>query len=34
MKNYTEYAKHVVVADEHFFATLVRHSPYCADHVR
>lgn len=33
VRNYTEYAEHIVVADENFFATLLKNSPYCADHV-
>lgn len=30
-RDYVHYAKYVVVADEHYFATLIKNSPYCAD---
>mmetsp|Transcript_75543 Transcript_75543/g.147952 ORF Transcript_75543/g.147952 Transcript_75543/m.147952 type:complete len:811 (-) Transcript_75543:130-2562(-) len=29
---YREYGKHTVVADENFFATLLKNSPFCASH--
>ena len=32
-KNFTAYAQHIMVADEHYFPTLLRNSPYCADIV-
>lgn len=30
---YAEYAQHVIVADENYFQTLFKNSPYCEDHV-
>lgn len=30
---FIDYAKHIMVADEHYFTTLIKNSPYCADHV-
>ncbi len=32
-KDYIHYAKHVVVADEHYFATMFRNSPFCDEIV-
>ena len=32
--HYESYARHVVVADENYFATLISNSPYCADIIR
>ncbi|CAM9744811.1 unnamed protein product, partial [Chrysoparadoxa australica] len=31
--HFTQYAQHIVVADEVFFSTLLKHSPHCHDHV-
>jgi hypothetical protein len=31
--SYREYAEHVVIADEHYFATMFQNSPYCKDLV-
>lgn len=31
--SYQSYATHVVVADEHYFSTMLSHSPYCRDLV-
>ena len=31
--NFTQYAQYIIVADETYFATLFRHSPYCNYHV-
>lgn len=30
---YIKYAKHIIVADENFFATVLKHSPFCHKHV-
>ncbi|CAM9930830.1 unnamed protein product, partial [Ectocarpus fasciculatus] len=32
-REFIEYAKHIMVADEHYFTTLIKNSPYCADQV-
>lgn len=32
-KDYSEYAKHIIIADENFFATMFMNSPYCQDEV-
>eukprot|EP01041_Mallomonas_annulata_P013712 gene13712-29162_t len=32
-RNFTSYAQHIVVADEHYFGTMVKNSPYCTDHA-
>ncbi len=31
---YIEYAQHIIVADEHYFATMLLNSPYCQDVVK
>jgi hypothetical protein len=31
--NFTRYAEHVVVADENYFSTMFKNSPYCLDLV-
>lgn len=28
---YIDYAKHIIIADENYFATMIMNSPYCAD---
>jgi hypothetical protein len=33
VSEFIEYFTHVVVADEHFFSTILRNSPYCTKHV-
>lgn len=30
---FVDYAQHIMVADEHYFTTMIKNSPYCADHV-
>jgi hypothetical protein len=31
---YATYAQHIIVADENFFATLIKNSPYCSDPIK
>lgn len=31
--DYTFYVQHIIVADENYFTTLFKNSPYCQDHV-
>jgi hypothetical protein len=31
--DYTFYCQHIIVADENYFTTLFKNSPYCQDHA-